>query len=89
MAICWAGCESSPSRKPDGLDDLGIIVSVWVDPSAVDEAIDHNILFQPNREATAKALRKAMNHEPRIDRLLKNRANVQHYFHQLAVDGDL
>lgn len=71
------------------VNDLGIIVSVWVDPSVVDEAIDHNILFQTNREATAKALRKAMNHEPSIDWLLKNRANVQHYFHQLAVDGEI
>lgn len=71
------------------VNDLGIIVSVWLDPSVVDEAIDHNILFQTNREATAKALRKAMHHEPSIDWLLKNRANVRHYFHQLAVDGEL
>ena len=27
--------------------------------------------------------------EPGIDWLLKNRASVQHYFHQLAVDGQL
>lgn len=70
-------------------NDLGIIVSVWLDPSVLTETIDPNILFQTNREATAKALRKAMNHEPSIDWLLKNRANVQHYFHQLAVDGQL
>lgn len=71
------------------VNDLGIIVSVWLDPSVVDEVIDPEVLFQTNREATAKALRKAMNHEPSIDWLLKNRANVQHYFHQLAVDGQL
>jgi 5,6,7,8-tetrahydromethanopterin hydro-lyase len=71
------------------VNDLGIIVSVWVDPSVVDEAIDPKVLFDTNREATAKALRKAMNHEPGIDWLLKNRANVQHYFHQLAVEGQL
>jgi 5,6,7,8-tetrahydromethanopterin hydro-lyase len=70
-------------------NDLGIIVSVWLDPSVVDEVVDHNILFQTNREATAKALRKAMNHEPGIDWLLKNRASVQHYFHQLAIEGQL
>jgi 5,6,7,8-tetrahydromethanopterin hydro-lyase len=70
-------------------NDLGIIVSVWVDPSVVKEEIDPHVLFQTNREATAKALRKAMNYEPNIDWLLKNRHQVQHYFHQLAVDGQL
>lgn len=71
-------------------NDLGIIVSVWLDPSVVDAPdLDHNILFQTNREATAKAIRKAMNHEPSIDWLLKNQDNVQHYFHQLGVEGQL
>ena len=71
-------------------NDLGIIVSVWLDPSVVDEEkLDHNILFQTNREATAKAIRKALNHEPTIDWLLKNQDSVQHYFHQLGVEGQL
>jgi formaldehyde-activating enzyme len=70
-------------------NDLGIIVSVWVDPSVVKETIDPQVLFQTNREATAKAIHKAMNHEPSIDWLLKNRNQVQHYFHQLAVEGQL
>jgi 5,6,7,8-tetrahydromethanopterin hydro-lyase len=71
-------------------NDLGIIVSVWLDPSVVDATdLDHEILFQTNREATAKALRKAMNHEPTIDWLLKNQSTVQHYFHQLGVEGQL
>lgn len=71
-------------------NDLGIIVSVWLDPSVIEEEkLDHNLLFQTNREATAKAIHKAMNHEPTIDWLLKNQDNVQHYFHQLGVDGQL
>src|SRR6186997_2414551 len=38
-----------PKRK---VDDLGIIVSVWLDPSILDaENVDFNILFQTNREA--------------------------------------
>src|SRR4029077_7519935 len=32
------------------VNDLGIIVSVWLDPSVVDEKVDHAILFQTNRE---------------------------------------
>lgn len=71
-------------------NDLGIIVSVWLDPSVLtEEKIDHNILFQTNREATAKAIHKAMHHEPTIDWLLKNQDSVPHYFHQLGVDGQL
>jgi formaldehyde-activating enzyme len=70
-------------------NDLGIIVSVWLDPSVTEIEIDHKILFQTNREATAKAIHKAMNHEPSIDWLLKNQHEVPHYFHQLALEGKL
>lgn len=75
-----------PKKKAN---DLGIIVSVWLDPSVVDQKIDHEILFRTNREATAKAIHKAMNHEPNIDWLLANQDNVTHCFHQMAVDGSL
>jgi formaldehyde-activating enzyme len=75
-----------PRKK---VNDLGIIVSVWLDPSVVDETIDHAILFRTHREATAKALRKAMNHEPGIDWLLKNQDQITHCFHQMALDGSL
>lgn len=70
-------------------NDLGIIVSVWLDPSVTEEKIDHNILFQTHREAITKAIHKAMRGEPTIDWLLKNQDNVQHYFHQLALEGQL
>lgn len=70
-------------------NDLGIIVSVWLDPSVETEQVDFEILFRTNREATAKAIRKAMRHEPSIDWLLKNQNEVPHYFHQLALDGQL
>jgi len=70
-------------------NDLGIIVSTWLDPSVVDATIDHEVLFRTNREATAKAIKKAMNNEPSIDWLLKNQDTVPHYFHQLALEGKL
>lgn len=70
-------------------NDLGIIVSVWLDPSVETEKVDHEVLFRTNREATAKAIRKAMRHEPTIDWLLKNQDLVPHYFHQLGLDGQL
>jgi 5,6,7,8-tetrahydromethanopterin hydro-lyase len=75
-----------PKKKAN---DLGIIISVWLDPSVVDAEIDHKVLFQTNREATAKAIHKAMFHEPSIDWLLKNQDNVEHYFHQLALTGGI
>ncbi len=76
-----------PKRK---VNELGIIVSVWLDPAILDaENVDFNILFQTNREATAKALKKAMAHEPSIDWLLENQDQVPHYFHQLALEGKL
>jgi formaldehyde-activating enzyme len=70
-------------------NDLGIIVSVWLDPSIVEADYDPEILFRTNREATAKAIGKALRNEPTIDWLLANQAKVPHYFHQLAVDGQL
>src|SRR5271163_4133585 len=53
-------------------NDLGIIVSVWLDPAVLDQKVDFNILFRTHREATAKAIHKAMHYEPSIDWLLKN-----------------
>jgi 5,6,7,8-tetrahydromethanopterin hydro-lyase len=70
-------------------NDLGIIVSVWLDPSITTAKYDPEVLFKTNREATTKAIAKAMNNEPGIDWLLKNQNNVQHFFHQLAVEGKL
>jgi 5,6,7,8-tetrahydromethanopterin hydro-lyase len=71
-------------------NDLGIIVSVWLDPSVVKaEKIDHDQLFTNHRAAVAKALGKAMRNEPTIDWLLKNQGSVSHFYHQLGVEGKL
>ncbi len=70
-------------------NDLGIIVSVWLDPSIVDEKYDPEVLFRTNRAATTKAIAKAMSDEPSIDWLLKNQDQVPHFFHQLAVEGKI
>ena len=76
-----------PRKK---VNDLGIIISVWLDPSVIDEPkVDFELLFKTNREATAKAIGKAMRNEPSIDWLLENQDQVEHYFHQLAVEGKL
>lgn len=61
-------------------NDLGIIISVWLDPSVTSVEIDHNILFDTHRQATAKAIAKAMKHEPSIDWLLEHQHEIQHCF---------
>jgi formaldehyde-activating enzyme len=68
-------------------NDLGIIVSVWLDPSVVSEKVDFKVLFETNRAATAKAIHKAMHHEPGIDWLLENQDKVTHCFHQMSLDA--
>jgi len=73
-------------------NDLGIVYSVWLDPSILDvpsAEVDHAALFNVNREATAKAIRKAMRNEPSIDWLLANQDKVTHYFHQLGLEGKI
>ena len=76
----------------DKVNDLGIIYSVWLDPSVSKleaGSIDHQALFNVHRAATAKVIRKAMRHEPSIDWLLENQEKVVHFFHQQGLDGNL
>lgn len=76
----------------DQVNDLGIIYSVWLDPSVLNvppDQVDHSGLFQVNREATVKVIRKALANEPSIDWLLENQESVTHYFHQLGLDGKI
>jgi formaldehyde-activating enzyme len=73
-------------------NDLGIIYSVWLDPSILDvepKALDHDALFQIHREATSKVIHKAMNHEPTIDWLLEHQNEITHTFHQMGRDGEI
>src|SRR3954470_17800789 len=74
----------------DRYNDLGIISSVWLDPSVTEvDDLDHAALFDVHREATAKVIRKALRNEPSIDWLLENQGKVEHYFHKLGVEGEL
>lgn len=71
-------------------NDLGIIVSVWLNPSIVEvENLDHKVLFDIHREATGRAIHKAMNNEPGIDWLLENQDRITHKYYQLGLDGKL
>jgi formaldehyde-activating enzyme len=73
-------------------NDLGIIYSVWLDPSVLDvppEELDHAALFKIHREATAKVIHKAMHNLPGIDWLLENQDKVVHFFHEQGLEGKI
>lgn len=67
-------------------NELGIIVSVWLNPQITSvEDLDHEALFNIHREATRKALEKAMNNEPSIDYLLENQDKLVHKYYEKAL----
>jgi 5,6,7,8-tetrahydromethanopterin hydro-lyase len=71
-------------------NDLGIIVSVWLNPLvAKADDLDHKILFDIHRKATAMAIHKAMNNEPDIDWLLENQEDIIHKYYQMGLDGKI
>ena len=74
----------------DKVNDLGIIVSVWLNPSvAEDYKLDHKILFDIHRKATANEIKKAMKSEPDIDWLLENQDEIIHKYFQMGLDGKI
>ena len=80
-------CGDIPKDKAN---DLGIIVSVWLNPSvATDDNLDHKILFDIHRKATSQAIHKAMNNEPSIDWLLENQESIIHKYFQMGLDGKI
>jgi formaldehyde-activating enzyme len=67
-------------------NELGIIVSVWLNPQITSvEDLDHEALFNIHREATRRALEKAMNNEPSIDYLLENQDKLVHKYYEKAL----
>ena len=71
-------------------NDLGIIVSVWLNPIVAEQDdLDHKILFDIHREATARAIHKAMNNQPDIDWLLENQEQIVHKYYQMGLDGKI
>ena len=74
----------------DKVNDLGIICSVWLNPSvATDDNLDHKVLFDIHRKAMAQAIHKAMKNEPSIDWLLENQDSIVHKYYQMGLDGKI
>ncbi len=53
---------------------------------ATAEDLDHKILFDIHRKATANAIHKAMNKEPGNDWLLENQEKITHKYYQMGLD---
>ncbi len=74
----------------DKVDDLGIIVSVWLNPSIVDvKDLDHQVLFDIHRKATAQTIHKAMAFEPSIGWLLENQDKIVHKYFERGLKGEI
>ena len=68
----------------DIVDDICIVVTVWLDPRVPGHAeLDKKNLYDNNYEAMKLAIKRAMKGEPTIDELIKNRKTIKHY----ALDG--
>ena len=71
-------------------NDLGIIVSVWLNPGIVEvKDLDHRVLFDIHRKATEQAIHKAMTNQPSIDWLLENQDKVVHKYFEKGLKGEL
>lgn len=71
----------------DKANELGVIVSVWLNPSVADDKnLDHKILFDIHRKATKNAIKKAVNNEPSIEWLLENQDKIIHKYYQMGLD---
>ena len=83
-------CVRSDVIPKNEVNNLGIIISVWLNPSvASDENLDHKILFDIHRKATAQAITKAIRSEPNIDWLLENQDTIVHKYYKMGLDGKI
>ena len=66
----------------DQANDLCIISLVWIDPGcaalAKEGKLDKADMYKNNYEATKLAIKRALNDEPTIDELIKNRHTIKH-----------
>jgi 5,6,7,8-tetrahydromethanopterin hydro-lyase len=63
----------------DQADELCIIVTIWLDPQAVnDPSLDKQDLYRTNYEATKLAIARALAGQPTVDELIENRRKIKH-----------
>jgi formaldehyde-activating enzyme len=66
----------------DQANDLCIISLVWIDPGcaalAKEGTLDKADMYKNNYDATKLAIKRALNDEPSIEELIKNRHTIKH-----------
>jgi 5,6,7,8-tetrahydromethanopterin hydro-lyase len=66
----------------DQVNDLCIVSLVWIDPGcaalAKEGKLDKADMYKNNYDATKLAIKRALNDEPSIDELIKNRRTIKH-----------
>ena len=84
MGDAIVDCLSENILPRDQVDDLCMIITVWLDPRCAEDGnLDKKDLYRTNYEATKLAISRAMKGEPGVDELIANRKTVKHY----ALDG--
>lgn len=64
----------------DGLDELCIIVMLWLDPRVPGHAeLDKKDLYRTNYEAIKLALSRAVSGHPTVEELIENRQKIKHF----------
>jgi formaldehyde-activating enzyme involved in methanogenesis len=56
---------------------------------ATTDNLDHSVLFNIHREATTRAIHKAMANEPSIDWLLQNQDKIIHKYFEKGRKGEI
>ena len=51
--------------------------------------LDHKLLFNIHRDATAKSIKKAMYNEPSIEWLLENQDKIVHIYFERGLKGEI
>ena len=80
MGDAIVDCVSEGVIPKDAVDELAIIIMVWLDPRCPEDPnLDKADLYRTNYEATKLAIARALKGEPTIDDLIANRKSVKHY----------
>ncbi|MFG1478572.1 formaldehyde-activating enzyme [Xanthobacter sp. V4C-4] len=80
MGDAIVDCVSEGVIPKDAVDELAIIIMVWLDPRCPEDPnLDKADLYRTNYEATKLAIARALKGEPSIDDLIANRKSVKHY----------
>lgn len=69
-------------------NELCMIALLWIDPNAAkQEQLDKADMYRNNYEAIKLALKRALNDEPSIDELIKNRHTIKHCMWEQSWDA--